>query len=121
MDGVLVASDTNIVGSGSSSSSGSVGFYKSEICMTWEEFGHCRYGSKCQVYLSAALYNMLGFLDYVNVVWNTVLFNASVFVLKYKVFSLVNFWILKCQYFALTPNGFIIFFSFLNLLQTEGG
>ena len=59
MDGVLVASDTNIVGSGSSSSSGSVGFYKSEICMTWEEFGHCRYGSKCQVYLSAALYNML--------------------------------------------------------------
>ncbi|XWS68332.1 hypothetical protein CRYUN_Cryun04dG0081200 [Craigia yunnanensis] len=48
MDGVLVASDTNIVGSGSSYFSGSVGFYKSEICRTWEEFGHCRYGSKCQ-------------------------------------------------------------------------
>ncbi|XVE49591.1 hypothetical protein DITRI_Ditri01bG0094200 [Diplodiscus trichospermus] len=47
MDGVLVASDTNIVGSGFSSS-GSVGFYKSEICRIWEEFGHCRYGSKCQ-------------------------------------------------------------------------
>lgn len=52
MDGVLVASDTNIVGSGSSSpSSGSVGFNKSEICRSWEEFDHCRYGSKCQVYL----------------------------------------------------------------------
>ncbi|XVF01612.1 hypothetical protein REPUB_Repub04eG0103600 [Reevesia pubescens] len=49
IDGVLVASDANIVGSGSSSSSsGSVGFYKSEICRTWEEFGHCRYASKCQ-------------------------------------------------------------------------
>ncbi|KAK8259555.1 hypothetical protein V6Z11_D13G064700 [Gossypium hirsutum] len=48
MDGVLVASDTNIAGSGSSSSPGSVGFYKSEISRTWEEFGHCRYGSKCQ-------------------------------------------------------------------------
>ncbi|KAK8518981.1 hypothetical protein V6N12_012215 [Hibiscus sabdariffa] len=47
MDGVLVASDTNIIGSGSSSS-GSIGFYKSEICRAWEEFGHCRYGSKCQ-------------------------------------------------------------------------
>ncbi|KAK8627047.1 hypothetical protein V6N13_134675 [Hibiscus sabdariffa] len=49
MDGVLVASDTNIKGSGSSPS-GSTGFYKSEICRTWEELGHCRYGSKCQVY-----------------------------------------------------------------------
>ncbi|KAL1113997.1 hypothetical protein V6Z11_D02G227200 [Gossypium hirsutum] len=48
MDEVLVASDSNIVGSGSSSSSGSVGYYKSEICRAWEEFGHCRYGSKCQ-------------------------------------------------------------------------
>ncbi|GMJ12946.1 hypothetical protein HRI_004963800 [Hibiscus trionum] len=47
MDGVLVASDANIKGSGSSSS-GSTGFYKSEICRTWEELGHCRYGSKCQ-------------------------------------------------------------------------
>ncbi|XWS54467.1 hypothetical protein CRYUN_Cryun10bG0091800 [Craigia yunnanensis] len=47
MDGVLVASDTNIVGSGSSSS-GSFGFYKAEICRAWEVFGHCRYGSKCQ-------------------------------------------------------------------------
>ncbi|KAL4281138.1 hypothetical protein GQ457_03G004780 [Hibiscus cannabinus] len=47
MDGVLVASDTNIKGSGSSPS-GSTGFYKSEICRTWEELGHCRYGSKCQ-------------------------------------------------------------------------
>ncbi|GMI74695.1 hypothetical protein HRI_001138800 [Hibiscus trionum] len=47
MDGVLVASDTNIIGS-SSSSSASIGFYKSEICRAWEEFGHCRYGSKCQ-------------------------------------------------------------------------
>ncbi|KAE8721788.1 FAD/NAD(P)-binding oxidoreductase family protein [Hibiscus syriacus] len=46
MDGVLVASDTNIIGSGSSS--GSFGFYKSEICRAWDEFGHCRYGSKCQ-------------------------------------------------------------------------
>ncbi|KAG8498154.1 hypothetical protein CXB51_006686 [Gossypium anomalum] len=48
MDEVLVASDSNIVGSGSLSSSGSVGYYKSEICRAWEEFGHCRYGSKCQ-------------------------------------------------------------------------
>ncbi|TYI37333.1 hypothetical protein ES332_A03G204700v1 [Gossypium tomentosum] len=48
MDEVLVASDSNTVGSGSSSSSGSVGYYKSEICRDWEEFGHCRYGSKCQ-------------------------------------------------------------------------
>ncbi|XWS39692.1 hypothetical protein CRYUN_Cryun18bG0076700 [Craigia yunnanensis] len=48
MDGVLVASDTNIVGSGSSSYSGSFGFYKSEICRALGEFGHCRYGSKCQ-------------------------------------------------------------------------
>ncbi|MBA0855699.1 hypothetical protein Goshw_017597 [Gossypium schwendimanii] len=48
MDEVLVASDSNIVGSDSSSSSGSVGYYKSEICRAWEEFGHCRYGSKCQ-------------------------------------------------------------------------
>ncbi|KAE8668270.1 FAD/NAD(P)-binding oxidoreductase family protein [Hibiscus syriacus] len=47
MDGVLVASDTNIIDSGSSSS-GSFGFYKSEICRAWDEFGHCRYGSKCQ-------------------------------------------------------------------------
>ncbi|KAK8558793.1 hypothetical protein V6N13_098429 [Hibiscus sabdariffa] len=48
MDGVLVASDTNIVGSGYSSSPGSVGFHKPEICKTWEEYGLCRYGSKCQ-------------------------------------------------------------------------
>ncbi|KAK6253219.1 hypothetical protein QUC31_014939 [Theobroma cacao] len=47
MDGVLVASDTNIVGPGSPSS-GSVGFYKSEVCRAWEEFGHCRFGSRCQ-------------------------------------------------------------------------
>lgn len=58
MDEVFVASDSNIVGSGSSSSSGSVGYYKSEICRAWEEFGHCRSGSKCQVYFSAALSNM---------------------------------------------------------------
>ncbi|XP_039035161.1 zinc finger CCCH domain-containing protein 39-like [Hibiscus syriacus] len=47
MDGVLVASDSSIIGSGSSSS-GSTGFYKSEICRAWEELGHCRYRSKCQ-------------------------------------------------------------------------
>ncbi|KAK8624716.1 hypothetical protein V6N13_089603 [Hibiscus sabdariffa] len=48
MDGVLVVSDTNIVQSGYSSSPGSVGFHKSEICKAWEEYGHCQYGSKCQ-------------------------------------------------------------------------
>ncbi|XVE93079.1 hypothetical protein REPUB_Repub01dG0159300 [Reevesia pubescens] len=47
MDGVLVASHTNIVGS-ASSSSGNFGFYRSGICRTWEEFGHCRYGSECK-------------------------------------------------------------------------
>ncbi|OMO86877.1 Zinc finger, CCCH-type [Corchorus olitorius] len=49
VDGVLVASDTNILGSGSSSSSsGTPGFYKTEICRAWEELGHCQYGSRCQ-------------------------------------------------------------------------
>ncbi|TYJ43965.1 hypothetical protein E1A91_A03G189500v1 [Gossypium mustelinum] len=55
MDEVLVASDSNTVGSGSSSSSGSVGYYKSDICRAWEEFGHCRYGSKCQEVRPACL------------------------------------------------------------------
>ena len=78
MDGVLVASDTNIVGSGSYSS-GSFGFYKAEICRAWGECGHCRYGSKCRVYFSAALSDKVRFLDYVKVVWNKVLLNNSLF------------------------------------------
>jgi len=73
MDGVLVASDTNIVGSGSSSSSAGVGFYKTEVCRAWEEFGHCRYGSRCQVCLHCCIMLYAWIPWHVNVFWNNVL------------------------------------------------
>ncbi|KAJ9188824.1 hypothetical protein P3X46_000185 [Hevea brasiliensis] len=31
-----------------SSSSPQIRVYKTELCRSWEDFGHCRYGSKCQ-------------------------------------------------------------------------
>lgn len=50
VDGILVASDSGVGGScSSSSSSGSGASYKTEICRAWEDFGHCRFSSKCQV------------------------------------------------------------------------
>ncbi|XP_057494502.1 uncharacterized protein LOC130779741 isoform X2 [Actinidia eriantha] len=57
MDGILVESvsggrmrlSASSDSSGSSSSSlGSKSFYKTEICRSWEDSSHCRYGSKCQ-------------------------------------------------------------------------
>ncbi|KAL7205942.1 hypothetical protein ACSBR2_018791 [Camellia fascicularis] len=56
MDGILVRSGasgrlrslTSSDSGGSSSSSGSNSFFKTEICRSWEDFSHCRYGSKCQ-------------------------------------------------------------------------
>ncbi|XP_057995336.1 uncharacterized protein LOC110659942 isoform X1 [Hevea brasiliensis] len=44
-----------------SSSSPQIRVYKTELCRSWEDFGHCRYGSKCQavairkVYVCVAL------------------------------------------------------------------
>ncbi|KAK2665348.1 hypothetical protein Ddye_003922 [Dipteronia dyeriana] len=35
MDGILVGSNSG-------------GFYKAEICRSWEDFGKCRFGAKCQ-------------------------------------------------------------------------
>ncbi|KAH7575631.1 hypothetical protein ACOSP7_004585 [Xanthoceras sorbifolium] len=35
MDGILVSSNNS-------------GFYKTEICRSWEDFGKCRFGAKCQ-------------------------------------------------------------------------
>ncbi|KAF5951918.1 hypothetical protein HYC85_009862 [Camellia sinensis] len=60
MDGILVRSGaggrlrslTSSDSGGSSSSSGSNSFFKTEICRSWEDFSHCRYGSKCQVCVS---------------------------------------------------------------------
>ena len=61
MDGILVESvsggrrrlSASSDSSGSSSSSlGSKSFYKTEICRSWEDSSHCRYGSQCQVSLS---------------------------------------------------------------------
>lgn len=57
MDGVLVGPVTNsrvrssssTSDSGGLSSSGGKSFYKTEICRSWEDFGSCRYGAKCQV------------------------------------------------------------------------
>ncbi|GMP39110.1 hypothetical protein CsSME_00010078 [Camellia sinensis var. sinensis] len=59
MDGILVRSGaggrlrslTSSDSGGSSSSSGSNSFFKTEICRSWEDFSHCRYGSKCQYWL----------------------------------------------------------------------
>ncbi|KAK1386009.1 hypothetical protein POM88_023744 [Heracleum sosnowskyi] len=56
MDGVLVGpvtasrvrSSSSTSDSGGSSSSGGKGFYKTESCRSWEDFGSCRYGTKCQ-------------------------------------------------------------------------
>ncbi|KAL8116699.1 uncharacterized protein LOC141668285 [Apium graveolens] len=56
MDGVLVGpvtaskvrSSSSTSDSGGSSSSGGKSFYKTEICRSWEDFGSCRYGAKCQ-------------------------------------------------------------------------
>lgn len=56
MDGVLVEpvtasrlrSSSSTSDSGGSSSSGGKSFYKTEICRSWEDFGSCRYGAKCQ-------------------------------------------------------------------------
>ncbi|KAJ9178086.1 hypothetical protein P3X46_009998 [Hevea brasiliensis] len=60
MDGILVesvsggrvsrslASDSGDSSSNSSSSSPGISVYKTELCRSWEEFGQCRYGSKCQ-------------------------------------------------------------------------
>ncbi|XP_057465521.1 uncharacterized protein LOC130755182 [Actinidia eriantha] len=57
MDGILVESVAggrmrlsalSDSGGSSSSSSGSKSFYKTEICRSWEDSSHCRYGSKCQ-------------------------------------------------------------------------
>ncbi|KAK1349825.1 C3H1-type domain-containing protein [Heracleum sosnowskyi] len=55
MDGVLVGPvsggrdrSLSMSDSGGSSSSGGNGFYKTEICRQWEDFGSCRYGAKCQ-------------------------------------------------------------------------
>lgn len=56
MDGVLVGPvsggrnmSLSMSDSGGSSSLGGKGFYKMEICRSWEDFGSCRYGAKCQV------------------------------------------------------------------------
>lgn len=57
MDGILVGpvaasrvrSSSSTSDSGGSSSSGGKSFYKTEICRSWEDFGTCRYGAKCQV------------------------------------------------------------------------
>lgn len=61
MDGILVesvsggrssrslASDSSDSPSNSSSSSPGIRAYKTDLCRSWEDFGHCRYGSKCQV------------------------------------------------------------------------
>ncbi|GLT96667.1 hypothetical protein SLE2022_142730 [Rubroshorea leprosula] len=49
VDGILVASDSGVGGSrSSSSSSGSGASHKTEMCRAWEDFGHCRFSSKCQ-------------------------------------------------------------------------
>ncbi|KAL6964317.1 hypothetical protein U1Q18_035373 [Sarracenia purpurea var. burkii] len=55
MDGILVGSVPSgrmrlsaSSDSSGSSSSGSNSFYKTEICRSWEDSSHCRYGSKCQ-------------------------------------------------------------------------
>ncbi|XP_074379389.1 uncharacterized protein LOC141720708 [Apium graveolens] len=55
MDGVLVEPvnggrnrSLSMSDCGGSSSSGGKGFYKMEICQSWEDFGSCRYGAKCQ-------------------------------------------------------------------------
>ncbi|WOH14108.1 hypothetical protein DCAR_0933624 [Daucus carota subsp. sativus] len=55
MDGVLVGPvsggrhrSLSMSDSGGSSSSAGKGFYKMEMCRTWEDFGSCRYGAKCQ-------------------------------------------------------------------------
>nr|XP_017249306.1 PREDICTED: uncharacterized protein LOC108220134 [Daucus carota subsp. sativus] len=56
MDGILVGpvaasrvrSSSSTSDSGGSSSSGGKSFYKTEICRSWEDFGTCRYGAKCQ-------------------------------------------------------------------------
>lgn len=46
VDGVLVASDSGVGGSNSSSGFGAS--YKTEICKAWEDLENCRFGSKCQ-------------------------------------------------------------------------
>ncbi|KAL1831790.1 hypothetical protein ACET3Z_001441 [Daucus carota] len=56
MDGILVGpvaasrvrSSSSTSDSGGSSSSGGKSFYKTEVCRSWEDFGTCRYGAKCQ-------------------------------------------------------------------------
>lgn len=40
MDGILV------------NSSNSTGSYKAEMCRSWDDFGRCRFGAKCQVLIS---------------------------------------------------------------------
>ena len=43
------ATDSSPSSSSSSSSSGGRSLNKTDICRSWEEFGTCRYGFKCQV------------------------------------------------------------------------
>ncbi|XP_052194147.1 uncharacterized protein LOC127802398 isoform X2 [Diospyros lotus] len=54
MDGILVGSSPGVrmklsaSSDSGGSSSGSNTFYKTEICRSWEDSSHCRYGSKCK-------------------------------------------------------------------------
>lgn len=58
MDGVLVSgggggggrgSKSSAPGSSSSLGSSGKGRYKTDVCRSWDDSGHCRHGSKCQV------------------------------------------------------------------------
>lgn len=62
MDGILLPTESfsrssSSSATDSSSSSGGKSLYKTDICRSWEDFGICRYGFKCQVSSPRQLYS----------------------------------------------------------------